>query len=240
MYAREGVFEGVGTAGPQEICLPAYLTQTYTWAYLNPTLLPWLDRPAVVSTILWGQANRLMRFAISQFAPGQRLLQAACVYGTLLPQLAQRIGSEGELEVVDVSDLQVGNARRKLAAYPQASVRRADLASASSVTSDSYDAVDCFFLLHEVPEDARRRIVDNLLRAVRPGGKIVFVDYHRPADWHPLRPVMSFVFRDLEPYAPSLFDASIPSRSARAGQFDWTAATSFGGLYQQVVGVRRT
>jgi SAM-dependent methyltransferase len=224
---------------PEESGLPAYLTQTYTWAYLNPALLRWLDRPVVVSTILWGNANRLMRLALAEFQPGQHLLQAACVYGSYLPELARRVGPAGSLEVIDVSGLQVGNARRKLAPYAWANVRRADIALPSSVPVEAYDAVSCFFLLHETPESARTRIVDNLLRAVRPGGTIVFVDYHRPAPWHPLRPVMSIVFRWLEPYAPSLFDGTIPSRSARADEFEWTSGTRFGGLYQLVVGVRR-
>ncbi len=40
---------------------------------------------------------------------------------------------------------------------------------------------------------------------VRPGGKIVIVDYHRPARWHPMRPLMRAVFRKLEPYAIDLW-----------------------------------
>lgn len=224
---------------PCSVPVPVYLRATYRWAYLDPRTLRWLDHPAIVSAILWGNAARLMRAAVAEFGPGQRLLQAACVYGEFLPMLAERVGPQGRLDVVDVAALQVGNARRKLAASPHAAVRQADLAQPGCVMADAYDAVSCFFLLHEVPEGARRSIVDNLLAAVRPGGKIVFVDYHRPVSAHPLRPVMSLVFRWLEPYAPSLFDTEIPQRSPRAAGFEWTKSTCFGGLYQTVVGVRR-
>jgi hypothetical protein len=37
--------------------LPDYLRDTYTWAYLDHRTLPWLDRPVVVSAILWGNAS---------------------------------------------------------------------------------------------------------------------------------------------------------------------------------------
>lgn len=219
--------------------VPAYLAHTYEWAYLNRDHLRWLDRDLVVSAILWGNAGRLMRAAAAEFEPGQRVLQAACVYGRFSHLLAHRVGASGTLEIVDVAALQVDHARRKLALRAQVSCRRADLTDAASVGAQAYDGVCCFFLLHEVPEAERRRIVDNLLAAVRPGGKIVFVDYHRPSRWHPLRPVMALVFRWLEPYAVSLFDATIAARSARAQEYDWTVRTRFGGLYQHVVGVRK-
>ncbi|WP_332675680.1 rhodoquinone biosynthesis methyltransferase RquA [Aromatoleum sp.] len=219
--------------------IPKYLSRTYTWAYLNPRTLGLLDRPAVVSAILWGNANRLMRDAVAEFSAGQCVLQAACVYGAFSRMLAERVGASGALEIVDVAALQIANARRKLAGLDHVVLRQADLSLPGCLRADSHDAVCCFFLLHEMPEKERRRVVDNLLGAVRPRGKIVFVDYHRPRRWHPLAPVMRAVFRWLEPYAPSLFERNIESRSPRAADFEWKKTTCFGGLYQKLVGVRR-
>lgn len=215
--------------------LPDYLLRTYRWAYLDRRTLPWLDRHPVVNAILWGNAGRLMRTACAEFSPGQRVLQAACVYGRFSPLLARRLGPQGALDVVDVAELQLANARRKLAGFPQASVRRADLCQPLNMR---YDGVCAFFLLHEVPVRERRLIVDNLLAAVAPGGKAVFVDYHRPHAWHPLRPVMHGVFRLLEPYAASLLATPIESLSPRAAAFDWQKTLLFGGLYQHVVAIR--
>jgi SAM-dependent methyltransferase len=224
---------------PCASAVPGYLSRTYHWAYLNRHTLPWLDRSLVVSAILWGNAGRLMRAAVGEFSPGQRLLQAACVYGPFSRMLADRVGDHGRLEVVDVAPIQVANARRKLAGSTQALVRQGDLAAPACVEAEAYDAVCCFFLLHEVPPVERACIVDNLLAAVQPGGKIVFVDYHRTRPWHPLRPVMAQVFRWLEPYASSLVATDIVSLSPRADGFAWKKTTCFGGLYQQLVGVRR-
>lgn len=76
------------------------------------------------------------------------------------------------------------------------------------------------------------------MAAVRPGGKVVFVDYHRPHAFHPLRPIMQAVFHLLEPFAPSLLDQPIETLSPRGAEFSWSKRTVFGGLYQQAVAVR--
>ena len=101
------------SAVPRE--LPDYLRDTYTWAYLDHRTLPWLDRPVVVSAILWGNAARLMSRAVSEFQPGQQVLQAAAVYGDFSPRLARQLGDSGELLVLDVAPIQIANTRRKLA-----------------------------------------------------------------------------------------------------------------------------
>ena len=220
--------------------IPDYLEHTYRWAYLNPRNVAWLDRPAVVSTILWGNARRLMRAAVAEFSPGQRVMQAACVYGDFTARLAHRLGAEGELEVLDAAPIQVDNLRRKLATPCRVKARCVDLAAADiGIAPGSLDGVACFFLLHEVPDAARRRIVDTLLSRVRVGGKVVFADYHRPVRWHPLRPVMALVFRRLEPYAASLLATDVAGLSPRAADFCWRKTTSFGGLYQHLVAVRQ-
>lgn len=219
--------------------IPSYLSRTYHWAYLNGRTLPWLDRSLVVSAILWGNAARLMRIAVEEFAPGQRLLQAACVYGPFSRLLADRVGPDGALDVVDVAPIQVANARRKLDGVAHAQVGQGDLSMPDCLATEAWDAVCCFFLLHEVPPVERACIVHNLLGGVRPGGKIVFVDYHRMRRWHPLRPIMALVFRWLEPYADSLLDLDIATLSPRGAEFAWKKTTCFGGLYQKIVGVRQ-
>ncbi|CAK0737831.1 Methyltransferase [Gammaproteobacteria bacterium] len=217
--------------------IPDYLQRTYHWAYLSDLGQLLLDRPIVVSTILWGNARRLMTAAAAEFAPGQRVLQSACVYGDFSPILARRVGPSGQLTVIDVAPIQTSNCQRKLHPYPHAKVRVAD---AAAPLAEDVDGVCCFFLLHEVPEDYKVRIVDNLLGTVAPGGKVVFVDYHRPHSLHPLKGIMALVFRWLEPYAPILWEREIQSYASRAEEFTWEKCTYFGGLYQKVVAVRRS
>lgn len=216
--------------------IPGYLQNTYHWAYLSRRGRALLDRSFVVSTILWGNARRLMEAAAAEFSPGQTILQSACVYGNFSPLLAQRVGPEGKLIVIDVAPIQIENCLRKLFPYPQAKARVAD---ATTPLTENVDGVCCFFLLHEVPEDYKTRIVNNLLGTVSHGGKVVFVDYHRPHPFHPLKWIMMMVFRWLEPYAIILWDREIKSYVNQAEEFDWEKKTYFGGLYQKVVAIRR-
>ncbi|MCB1916727.1 MAG: rhodoquinone biosynthesis methyltransferase RquA [Rhodocyclaceae bacterium] len=212
--------------------VPDYLLHTYRWAYLDRRMLFWLDRPAVVSAILWGNAGRLMAAAASCFEAGQSVLQAAAVYGDFSARLAQQLGERGRLEVVDAAPLQVANLRRKLRGRRNVRVRVHDL---RQPLARRFDGVCCFFLLHEVPAEARGRIVDNLLAGVEAGGRVVFVDYHRPGAGHPLGLPMRWIFRRFEPFAESLLDQDLATLAGRPQDFTWRKTLVFGGLYQIVV-----
>ena len=127
--------------------------------------------------------------------------------------------------------------RKKLAEYANARVICGD---AAAPPDGLYDLVISFFLLHEVPEDYKARIVDAALARLAPGGKVVFIDYAKPVGWHPMRPIMVKVFDWLEPFARALWSRDIYSYAGRqpAG-IVWRKTTYFGGLYQKVVAERR-
>lgn len=219
--------------------LPAYLRDVYSWAYLTPWLAGLLDRQIVVQAILWGNAQTLIDDTLAQIGPGQRVFQPAAVYGGFSRQLARKVGPAGRLEVRDVAPLQVDLTRRKLADLPQARVDWGD--AAAPVEPGVFDAVTCFFLLHEVPDDIKGSIVGAMLSLVGPRGKAIFVDYHRPARWHPLKPLMRLVFEYLEPFASGMWDKDIAGWAGpAAGAFTWRKRTRFGGLYQLAVAERRS
>jgi ubiquinone/menaquinone biosynthesis C-methylase UbiE len=216
--------------------VPSYLRDVYGWAYLTPWLAPWLDRQVVVQTILWGNAQRLISDVLQELKPGDRVFQPAAVYGDFSRQVAVTIGTKGHLEVRDIAPLQVELTRRKLAGLTQVHVARGD---AAEPDDDKADVVTCFFLLHEVPDDLKLRITREMLRLVAPGGRAVFVDYHRPSSLHPLKPLMHKIFDWLEPFAKSLWFNEIKDLAGATGnKFHWRKHTRFGGMYQIVVAER--
>ncbi len=223
-------------AGERTEDVPAYLWDTYYWAYLDPRNVRLLDHELVVSLILWGNHKRLRRAAFAELRPGSRVFQPAHVYGDFCPALARHLGPRGRLEVIDVARIQVAACRRKLRGLPQASARRAD---ASRPIGQLYDAVCCYFLVHELPDDYKRTVVDALLDSIRPGGKVVFVDYHRPHRAHPLKWVTSLVFDALEPFAKSLWRHEIAAYASAPERFLWRKRTYFAGLYQVTVARHR-
>ncbi len=217
--------------------IPDYMlrTWTYRWAYLKPISLRIFDHPFVVSTILWGWAGRLRRAALAEMRGADAVLQPACVYGDFSARLARFLGPRARLDITDVAPLQVANCRRKLRGFPGVSVRLADAAAPGG---GPYDAICCFFLLHEVPDGYKGKIVDSLISKLRPGGKAVFVDYHRPHPAHPLKPLTWLVFRFLEPFAHGLWDNGIAAYATPVSGIDWRTETYFGGLFQKTVATR--
>jgi ubiquinone/menaquinone biosynthesis C-methylase UbiE len=215
--------------------VPAYLSDTYYWCYLHPRNVQLLDRESVVRTILWQQHRKLQRLAFAEIRAGQKVLQPASVYGRFAPDLAEHVGPEGSLDVVDVAEVQVRNVRRKLREYPNARVHHSNILD---FRGGPYDAICCYFLLHEVPDDYKKRIVNLLLAKVRPGGKVVFVDYHKPRWWHPLKLITSIVFDTLEPFAKRLWRAEIRDFAKEPDRYRWRKETIFAGLFQKVVAVR--
>lgn len=221
------------------VTIPSYLEKIYWWAYLHPNAVRIFERQWLVNLILWGNFARL-RDAALQALTGSRqtvdgnVLQVACVYGDFSEHLAHRLSARAHLTVVDVAPIQVSNLQAKLKGRGQVTVLRQD-ATALRFADDSQDAVVAFFLLHEMPADVRRQTLAEALRVLKPGGRLVLVDYHRPRLSHPLRYVMWPVLKILEPFALDLWRAELvdwlPSGVRLSGVHK---QTSFGGLYQNV------
>ena len=145
--------------------LPAYLRQTYWWAYLDPRAVRFFDQQVIVNSILWGNFVRLKEAALAEVDPleSARMLQVACVYGDFTPSLASRMGAGSHLDVVDVAPIQLRNLERKLESQDQVNLHLQD-ASKLGFADESFDQVQVFFLLHELPDAVRRKAVREALR----------------------------------------------------------------------------
>jgi ubiquinone/menaquinone biosynthesis C-methylase UbiE len=214
--------------------IPDYLKDTYDWAYINPTSVSLLDREIIVWAILWGNSKRLMQAAFEEIKPGSKVLQAANVYGNFSSCLAQHIGEKGHLDVIDIIPLQVNNCQQRLLKQPWA---RARLADAANPGGGLYDSVCCYFLLHEMPHGKRIEVLKGLLNSVAPGGRAIFIDYHKPVFFHPLKGIMNMIWRKFEPYAIELTETEIMD-IVDNNTFSWSKETLFGGLYQKIVATR--
>jgi len=216
--------------------IPAYLHETYWWAYVHPKAVKLFERQWLVNLILWGNFARLRDKALDALGaslPG-RTLQVACVYGDFTQKAAARLGAGGMLDVVDVLPVQLANLQRKLCGAARVALLNRD-ASQLGLPDAAYDRAILFFLLHEMPLEVRRRTLAEALRVVKPGGRLVIVDYHRPDAWHPLRAIMTWILRRFEPYAMDLWRHEISEWLPALPAGAIAKATSFGGLYQKLV-----
>ncbi|OSM04871.1 putative type 11 methyltransferase [Magnetofaba australis IT-1] len=218
--------------------IPDYLQETYWWAYVDPRAVTFFERQWLVNLILWGNFTRLRDLALAVMAPHMdgRSLQIACVYGDFTQRLLAMLPDSGALDVIDVAPVQLRNLRQKLGATPENLTIRQQDSTQLGYADGVMDNTLLFFLLHEQPEATRKQTIAEALRVTKPGGRVVFVDYHLPRPWHPLRYFMRPLLAWLEPFALDMWRHEI---------VDWipadlqparvTKQTFFGGLYQLVV-----
>jgi len=223
-----------------ELPIPKYLEETYWWAYVHPTAVQIFERQWLVNLILWGNFARLRDAALDEM--GESIqgdnLQVACVYGDFSQKIAARLTPESKLHIVDIAPVQLENVSKKINRHENVHVHHQDSTSLD-FEEGQFDNVIVFFLLHEQPEAVRAKTVEEAMRVVKPGGKVIFVDYHQPHWGNPFRYIMVPILRILEPFALDVWHKEI---------IDWVPAgmrprkvskeTLFGGLYQKVVMTR--
>ena len=219
------------------LAVPDYLEETYWWAYTHPNAVRVFERQWLVNLILWGNFAKLRDLALQDMGEvitGQSL-QVACVYGNFTEHLVKRLGPHAHLNVIDIAPVQITNLHDKLGPQKQVSILQQD-STALHFADASHDKVVVFFLLHEQPAEVRKKTIAEALRVTKPGGKVVFVDYHKPRASSPFRYLMVPILTTLEPFAMDLWKGNIQ---------DWLPTeypiatldkqTYFGGLYQKVI-----
>jgi len=217
--------------------IPTYLQNTYWWAYLHPRAVHIFERQWLVNLILWGNFARLRDAALKELGESinGRVLQVACVYGDFTEHLVRRLGPQGSVDVIDVAPIQIKNLHTKLSDMRRVNAQLQD-STALQYADGTHDATVVFFLLHEQPAEVRRKTIAEALRVTKPGGKLVFVDYHKPRAYSPWRYLMVPVLTILEPFAMDVWNHEIESwlpEGAPVAKLE--KQTYFAGLYQKVV-----
>ncbi|MBF0195985.1 MAG: class I SAM-dependent methyltransferase [Magnetococcales bacterium] len=221
----------------KDIDIPTYLQETYWWAYVHPAGVRFFERQWLVNLILWGNFSKLRDKAVEEIksANSKNTLQIACVYGDFTPKVSEVLPQDAVLDVVDVAPVQLKNLSKKLNGQTNVQLHHQDSTNLAFI-ENSYDNVIVFFLLHEQPADVRLKTIKEALRVIRPGGKLIFVDYHLPTVSNPFRYIMTPILKLLEPFALDMWRNEIA---------DWVPSdipiakiqkeTYFGGLYQKVI-----
>jgi len=218
-----------------QVDVPKYLDETYWWAYLHPKGVVFFDKPFIVNAILFGNYKRLRDSVVADISQSKgNVLQLAAVYGNISVRIAEALNNEYLLDVVDVAAIQLQNLSKKITHLDNVNLYHQD-ASKLDLVDEYYEHVVSFFLLHEVPDELKTKILKQAIDKCKPGGTLTIVDYHKPVAYSPQRYLMYLVLNWLEPFALSMWRDDVQKWLPETDRIkSINKTTFFGGLYQKV------
>jgi ubiquinone/menaquinone biosynthesis C-methylase UbiE len=162
-----------GQAGPQTKGLVLHWAAGYD-------LLAWL--------VLHGKerAFRERLLALAAVDAGESVLDIGCGTGTLAIAAAVRVALHGSVFAIDASPEMIARARRK-AAKARVQVTF-ELAPAEQLpfSDGRFDVVLSTLMLHHLPHKTRQQCAREVRRVLKPGGRVLVVDFGQPQARHGL------------------------------------------------------
>ncbi|WTI42501.1 methyltransferase domain-containing protein [Streptomyces sp. NBC_00589] len=113
---------------------------------------------------------------------GDRVLDVGCGTGYLTRRMADRVGPDGAVTGVDPSPSVLAYARRKNRNRTGAApcTYREGIAENLDLPGTSFDTVVTSLMLHHLPEELRPTALREMLRVLRPGGRLLVVEFRPP------------------------------------------------------------
>jgi len=141
----------------------------------------WYDALATVLTLGRDRPMRDRLAELAQLAPGESVLDVGCGTGSLALAAKRRVGDTGTVSGVDASPDMIALATRKATRAGAAVTFRVGTAERLPYPDRSFDAVLATLMLHHLPKPVRRDFAREALRVLRPGGRILAVDFSAPS-----------------------------------------------------------
>ncbi|MBA3540386.1 MAG: class I SAM-dependent methyltransferase [Deltaproteobacteria bacterium] len=164
-----------------------------------------------------------------------KLLDIACGTGRTLHQIA-RTHPTMRLHGVDLSPPYVRMARKRLADVGELTLA-VENGEALPWSDGTFDIVTSVYLFHELPRNARRNVVREMFRVVRPGGLVIIEDAAQLADSAEIAAALHEFPREF--HEPFFADYLEDDLAGILGEIGFTEQTSESHLVARVVTGRR-
>lgn len=126
-----------------------------------------------------GRLRELM-LRLAELRPGEAVLDVACGTGTLAIAAKRQVGADGSVTGVDASDEMIERARGKAerAALDVAFVK--GTAQELPFDDGQFDIMTATLMLHHLPKPVRSAFVRDARRVLKPGGRVLLIDFGKP------------------------------------------------------------
>lgn len=228
----------------QQRLYPKKITSHVYWIYKSNPLIWITDRQWIVWLILLGQYSKMVTFIIeginSTKGKEKKILQVGCAFGNISKRIVSEC-ADSHLTIVDIIPNELKRLREKIkkAIIDNCSFLLGDATNLASKDS-FFDCVIFFFLFHELPYQRKIEALKEAARVTRPGGKIIFGEFHRPES-KILRTLGRIFFGVFEPYAKEMWEDFNPTEVLnKETPYKWRTSTRkylFGNF--QVVTARK-
>ncbi len=145
----------------------------------------------LLSLLSLGRYSHLIKGVIEKMGikPGQSILDLGSGTGRNDCLMAQKIGPQGKIVGLDISDEMLSRARKRCRKYPNVTFEKQQI-ELSLPYQDEFDKVFISFVLHGFEDDQKLQIIHGALQALKPGGVFYILDYSEfnlAKIWFPLR-----------------------------------------------------
>jgi ubiquinone/menaquinone biosynthesis C-methylase UbiE len=161
-------------AHPHTADAPATTGRLIRWArYYDPC----------VSLLMLGARRRFRRATVdlARIRPGEAVLEVGCGTGDVAILAKRWTGPAGTVQAIDPASEMLAVARSKAARAGVAVDFQVGLIEALAFPDDSFDVVLSSLMMHHLPDELKRRGLAEIARVLKPGGRLLIVDFKRPA-----------------------------------------------------------
>ena len=118
---------------------------------------------------------------LARLEPGDAVLDVGCGTGTLAIAAKRRVGAAGTVHGIDASPEMIDQARRKAMKSGVDVTFHTGIVEALPFPDAQFDAVVSTLMLHHLPRPIRQQCAREMRRVLKPGGRVLAVDFTTPA-----------------------------------------------------------